>query len=179
MTRVRRSYEERTILAVWDWFQFQSRILADEYERVLQAVPDGAVPSDSRFYALTRDELTGFFDHHRRELDYLVMLDLLASAEAAIRIDFIARVTERRKDPVSRRFRKIYNKYEEKISLEQHILETWKTLVPNTKRAVGDFLGALRLRHWLAHGRYWLPKLGRRYSPNDVYDIVNTVLAAL
>jgi len=178
MTRVARSYQERTIQAVWDWYEFQSRILADEHARVFLAFRGGAIPQDSRFFALTHDEIDGFFDEHRRELDYLVMLDLLTSAEAAIRIDFSARVEERRKDPVSRRFRYLSRQQREKISLEQHILKTWKTLVPNTKSAIGDFLGALRLRDWLAHGRYWNPKLGRRYSPSDVYDITNGVLAA-
>jgi hypothetical protein len=36
---------------------------------------------------------------------------------------------------------------------------------------IGAFRGALRLRHWLAHGRHWHPKLGRGYAPADVFDI--------
>jgi hypothetical protein len=54
-----------------------------------------------------------------------------------------------------------------------------KDLVPTTKRPIGDFKGALNLRHWLAHGRYWNPKLGRTYSPGDVYDISADLLQAL
>lgn len=179
MTSVSRSRQERTIHAVWDWYQFQSKILMDERERVLESLRHDAIPSNSRFFALTHDEVDIFFEAHRRELDFLVMLSLLASAEAAIRNDFIGRIKERRRDPVSRRFRTISRKHGEKIGLEQHILETWKDMMPQTKRSIGDFLGALRLRHWLAHGRYWTPKLGRRYSPIDVYDITIALLRAL
>ena len=182
MTPVPRSSQERTIQAVWDWYEFQSRILADEQQRVLRALRNGAIPRDSRFFALTRDELDCFFDEHRRELDYLVMLSILTSAEAAIRIDFFARVKQRRKDPVSRAFREIFKKHRRRIRLirlKQHILETWKRLVPETRGAIGGFLGALLLRDWLAHGRYWPPRLGRRYSPSVVYDIANAVVGAL
>jgi hypothetical protein len=51
---------------------------------------------------------------------------------------------------------------------------------PETKSPAGDFKGALKLRNWLAHGRYWTPKLGRKsYSPGDVFDICEQLLMAL
>ena len=36
---------------------------------------------------------------------------------------------------------------------------------------ISEFRGALNLRDWLAHGRYWNPKLGRKHSPEDVLNI--------
>jgi hypothetical protein len=131
---------------------------------------------------MTRDEVDTFFGEQRSELDYLVMLSLLASAEAAVRIDFNARVRMRKKDPLSRSFRKLRNTQGKKIRLGQDILETRKDLEPEKKTAIGSFVGALRLRHWLAHGRYWNPKLGKpvdHYSPSEVYDITNAIVTAL
>jgi hypothetical protein len=44
---------------------------------------------------------------------------------------------------------------------------------------VSDFRGALSFRHWLAHGRYWTPKLGRRYAVRDVFEIAERLFAKL
>ena len=30
---------------------------------------------------------------------------------------------------------------------------------------------AFKYRHWLAHGRYWEPKLGRIYDYYSLYDL--------
>jgi hypothetical protein len=38
---------------------------------------------------------------------------------------------------------------------------------------IGELRGAFRFRHWLAHGRYWTPKLGRRYNYEDVYALAD------
>jgi len=44
---------------------------------------------------------------------------------------------------------------------------------------VSAFRGVLKLRHWLAHGRHWHPKLGRGYTPNDVFDISQALIYAV
>jgi hypothetical protein len=41
---------------------------------------------------------------------------------------------------------------------------------------IGDLRGAFRFRHWLAHGRYWTPKLGRRYDFDDVFALADLTL---
>jgi hypothetical protein len=45
--------------------------------------------------------------------------------------------------------------------------------------AVGDFRGALKLRHWLAHGRWWQPKLGRNYTPQIVFDVSRVLIESI
>lgn len=39
-----------------------------------------------------------------------------------------------------------------------------------------DFIGVLNYRNWLAHGKYWSPKLGQKYTPGDTYDIVERLI---
>ena len=77
----------------------------------------------------------------------------MSAAEAAIRLDYLHRVGRRRKDPVSKDFRNIYKNLSkrnkaDKVSLEEHILDTWTTHVAETRVPVSDFKGALKLRHW-------------------------------
>lgn len=180
MKRVSLSHEEVTIQKVLEWYEYQAMILGGEKTRVLAGLRSESLPSDSRFFGLAYDDIEEFFDRQRNELEFLAMLSLLAATEAAIRVDFIVRVQDRWKDQASRRFREISRRRpEDRIRLEEDILEPWKDLVPTTKGPIGYFKGALKLRHWLAHGRYWNAKLGRTYSPGDVYDISAGLLQTL
>lgn len=104
---------------------------------------------------------------------------MLVCTEAALRVDFIQRVMKREKDEVSRKFRNVFRRRGiEKIRLEEDILEIWKDHFEEIKSSIAEFKGALNLRHWLAHGRYWKPKLGRvaGYDPVDVFDICKNLL---
>jgi hypothetical protein len=49
-----------------------------------------------------------FFDEQAGYLELLTMFELLATIEAILRIEFKARVRERRKDDLSRRFREAH-----------------------------------------------------------------------
>jgi len=175
MKRVPLSGKQKTIQEIWHWFEIQSRLSRQKRNEVLDELRSSRPVSDPIFFAMDLEEIDEFF----RELDYLVMLDLFAAAEAAILLDFLNRVYERKKDAVSRHFRKLYKTQRRPVSLSDDILEAWKQFAPKARAAVGDFSGALNLRHWLAHGRYWNPKLGRKYSPADVYDISYNLLKAI
>ena len=82
----------------------------------------------------------------------------------------------RLKDPVSREFRKTYKTQKGrgklKIRLAEDILDIWAAHFPTTKGRIGTFKGALKFRLWLAHGRYWIPKFGRKYDPNVLIHII-------
>jgi hypothetical protein len=166
-----------------EWYEFQAEILGREKVRVLGGLPGSDDPTDSRFFGMTRGEVEVFFSQHHDELECVAILSIMTAAEAAIRMDYRNRVKERLKDPVSRRFRAIdrrklsQGKKADRLGLEEEILNAWATEAPTAKSPVNDFKGALKLRHWLAHGRYWRPKLGRQeFSPGDVFDISNTLL---
>jgi hypothetical protein len=130
-----------------------------------------------RFFAMSADEVEEFFAARLDETDRQACLFLVASAEATLRVDFLQRVYHRKKDAVSRAFRDIYNRTacdhsRLKVRLDEDILETWAAIVPRAKARIGDLRGSLNYRHWLAHGRYWVPKLGRQYDPTGLLRII-------
>ena len=38
-----------------------------------------------------------------------------------------------------------------------------------------DLERVFRYRHWLAHGRYWTPKIGRECDYDDIYALAESV----
>ncbi len=177
MKRVSLSGLEKTVQQVWDWYEVQSTISSQCKGRVIESIRRGTPAPYPSLDGLSLDEVDDFFD----ELDDAAMLDLMAAAEAAIRLDYLDRVYKRRKDPLSRAFRRLYQHQGNGVGLEEHILASWKAEAHDapTRSAIGDFSGALNLRHWLAHGRYYEPRLGHDYSPLDIYSMVVDLLSSL
>jgi hypothetical protein len=101
---------------------------------------------------------------------------VLASLEAALRIDYLLRSSGKKKDPLSKDFRGLFNHRGKRASLDEDILDLWIRHHPSLKRLVGELRSALRFRHWLAHGRYWEPKLGRKFDYAGVYLLAELVL---
>ena len=126
-----------------------------------------------RFGTYRPTEVTG---ERRNEADLSSSLTVLASVEAAFRIDYLQRCYRRGKDPVSRAFRDIYKAKRQHASLEDEIFEVWVGNSSVPRSIIGKLRGAFRFRHWLAHGRYWTPKLGRRYDFNDVFALADLTL---
>jgi hypothetical protein len=118
------------------------------------------------------DELGGRLD----ETDMTSSLTVLASVEAAFRIDYLQRCYGWGKDPVSRAFRNIYKAKQQHASLDDEIFEAWVDNSYGSGPIIGELRGAFRFRHWLAHVRYWTPKLGRRYDFSDVFALADIAL---
>lgn len=175
------SGDELNLDEVWDWYDFQTELLGDESARTLEAFDSGMPVSRPRYHGEARDELRAFFDGQREELGRITMLTLLSATEAALKVDFIVRVMRGKKDAISKRFAAVYKSVKLNVRLDQDILEIWKTdpPQPSIPSAVGEFRGALNLRHWLAHGRYWKTQFGREYAPQDVFDICDGLLRAV
>ena len=107
---------------------------------------------------------------------------MLACTGAARRVDFIERVIHKSKDEVCRGFRDVFREYGKNIRQEEDILDLWRAQrTARIRGAVSAFKGVLNLRHWLAHGRYWKPKLGRvgGYDAVNVFDICTELLQAI
>jgi hypothetical protein len=129
-----------------------------------------------RFDGYTTSEVSGELGKRLGEVDLTSSLTVLASVEAAFRIDYLKRCYRKGKDPVSRAFRDIYKEKRQHASLEDEILEAWINNSSVARSVIGDLRGAFRFRHWLAHGRYWTPKLGRRYDFDDVFALADLTL---
>ena len=105
------------------------------------------------------------------EADRDACLTLLAAVEAAFRLDYALRCEQRDKLPISRSFRALFQQYEYHIPLEDVLLEEWKTYQPGARSVISELKSAFKFRHWLAHGRYWTPKLALNVHRLNFYDL--------
>jgi len=132
-----------------------------------------------RFVGYATSELTDELRERLNEADLASSLTVLASVEAAFRIDYLQRCYRREKGPVARAFRDIYKAKGDRASLDKEIFEAWVDNSPGKRPIIGELRGAFRFRHWLAHGRYWTPKLGRqRYDFYYVSDLADRTLSS-
>jgi len=128
----------------------------------------------ARFLGYSEQELSAEFHKRIEELERTSSLTLLSFLEARFRVDYLTRCYRKEKDDLSRNFRAIYKEKANRASLENDILEVWKKHYYEDREVVNlisELIGALRYRHWLAHGRYWEPKLGRIFDYYYVYDL--------
>jgi hypothetical protein len=127
-----------------------------------------------RFAGRLIDEITSELESRLLEEDVRSMLAVLTSLEAHFRADFNLRCRQRLKDDLSRHFRQIERARGDRVRLDEDILEGWGTYASATPISIGVLIGrlrgALKLRHWLAHGRYWSRKPGSHQ--NDFYSIL-------
>jgi hypothetical protein len=155
------------------------RSAVDDRELKVLALIWQHAPVPDAVLGMTPDEVVRYFEDARGELEVATSLMVLAEAEAVLRVDYLSRVRRKGKDPLSRAFRELHKQKERRVALEQDLLDTWVAHHNDCKSVVSDFRGALSFRHWLAHGRYWTPKLGRRYAVRDVFEIAERLFAKL
>lgn len=168
---------------VWAWFEYQTALIGAARANILGRLGSSAEeqtwgPHEMRFISLTRNEVEEFFELQRRQLELLTMFEILATTEAILRIEVQTRAAQRKKDPLSRLFRKLHKAKGDRVRLDEDILSAMKG-AGGSPNVIGAFRGALKLRHWLAHGRHWHPKLGRGYSPSDVFDISQALINSI
>lgn len=161
----------------WLWYEFQRGLLGDESSSVLEAISAGETPAASRYFGQTPDEMRDMLDRQLAELGKAAMLVLLSATEAALRVDFIDRVAAKGKDGLSKRFAELDKQSKIRPRLSEDVLEAWLQHLGNRKasRAINDFRGAIGLRDWLAHGRYWR-RPGLEYDLVDVFDTCDALL---
>jgi uncharacterized protein YutE (UPF0331/DUF86 family) len=138
-----------------------------------------ANPEAERLFAeKSKEELQYKLNEVSEENELLISMSLLSALEAAFRIDYLQRCYKKKKDSLSRAFQQIHQQKGNRASLEDDIFDAWKqhTNVPN--HLVSELKGAFKYRHWLAHGRYWEPKLGRKYDYFSVYTLGQTVVSS-
>ncbi len=138
-------------------------------------LPAENTPS-SRFagyqFAELESEMYSLLSEHERSC----ALSILAALEAAFRVDYLQRCYRKKKDDLSRALRCIYKKKGPRASLEEDILQAWKDQTSASSQIISEVRGAFRYRHWLAHGRYWVPKFGQRYDYNGLYILAEAIL---
>lgn len=113
------------------------------------------------------------------ELDHTSALSVLSCVEAAVRTDYLTRVYGRSRGNMSRALRAVYDDSDEKARLVEDLLACWRAHSNVPKLLIAELIAALKFRHWLAHGRYWTPKFGRRYDYQSMYGIAYSFLSAM
>jgi len=174
------SFFEGRPRASWlkQWHLEMRSAIDDRELKVFELIAQhGPVPD--AVLGMTSGEVAHYFEGARGELEAAACLMMLAEAEAVLRVDYLSRVRRKGKDPLSKAFRELHKQKEDRVGLERDLLDIWVDHQNDCRAAVSDFRGALKFRHWLAHGRYWTPKLGRRYAVRDVFEITERLFAKL
>jgi len=130
----------------------------------------------ARFAGRSQIEISIELTSRIEESDVRSAFSVLTSLEATFRIDFDIRCRKRLRDHLSVYFRKVERLRGDKIRLDEDILEGWKMYTSAPSSLIGDLRGAFRFRHWLAHGRYWAPKLGRKYDLEYVTLMADSIV---
>jgi hypothetical protein len=128
-----------------------------------------------KFIGYRAEDLTNEQAERLDDLDRNSSFGVLSALEASFRVDFLLRCYKREKDDLSRYFRDIYKNQNSSVSFEENILEGWKIHHPENKTLISEVKGAFRYRHWIAHGCYWEPKLGRKFDFLYVYLLAQSV----
>lgn len=113
------------------------------------------------------------------EIDHISALSALSCVEAVVRTDYLRRAYNKEKSKISRALRAIYQVKEERARLDDDLLLCWRDNSNVSNLLVGELIGAFRYRNWLAHGRYWTPKFGRRYDFSTVYPLADAFLTSI
>lgn len=144
----------------------------NDVESALRLFFSPASPSyNVRFPGSKPSDIKIELDRRLSELDRSTTMSILTAVEAAFRIDYIQRCDQKKKDAVSQSFWELYQKQKTRVSLEDDIFEVWKNNTTGSGKLIADLRGAFKFRHWMAHGRYWTPKLGKKYDFLSVYPL--------
>jgi hypothetical protein len=125
------------------------------------------------------DKIDDARENSLAELDFTSSLSVLSSVEATIRLDYLRRVYGRWRDPLSRAMKFLHQEKENSARLDDDLIRLWKEKTAVSKALLGELNGAFGYRHWLAHGRYWTPKLGRQYDYETVFEIAQEFVDAM
>jgi hypothetical protein len=166
------SGEELSLIRIWEWYEETEQAINLYQQEVINGLISGKRVSET-FSSMTRKEVKQYFSDHKKELEHIVSLNIIASTEASLRVDYLRRALrgKRKKNKIDNKFKELYEKKGTRVSLRDEILEAWKEVHPDCTEAIGDFRGALNVRDWLAHGRYWIPRFGRKYNAILVFNI--------
>lgn len=134
---------------------------------------------ETTFRYYTEDEVLAERDERLYEAGAASAMMVLTSIEATFRVEYLRRCYARYRDRLSRTLRAIYRDKGAVVSLSDDLLEAWKNHGTLSAKLVGELRSAFGYRDWLAHGRYWIPKLGRQYDFASVYNLAREVEVAL
>jgi hypothetical protein len=154
----------------------------DNYSDVVNALRfyySNASSIPMKFAGYSNQEVDQELYERIEEIDQTFSLSILTCVEAAFKLDFDGRVQDKKKDPLSRSFRSLHKRLGNRISLNRHIFAAWQSDGNLSNSFIQSLSGAFEYRHWLAHGRYWNPKLRQIYDYQTIYLLADSLFNAV
>ena len=128
------------------------------------------------FATNTRDEVNIKLTNRIEELNRSTSLSLLAVIEAMFMMDCKKRDNTNQNDDLSIALIPLVRN-KSYILLNDNILDIWRVHKPQFSQLIGNLKGALKYRHWLAHGRHFTPNMGRPdYDYATIYKLAEDIL---
>ena len=127
------------------------------------------------FLGYTQSEVLAEKETLLDELRRSASMDVFGALEAAFQVDFFRRCYGHEKDDISLAFKEIYHDRGTRVPLGT-ILAVWRKSDVASQRAI-EVSSALKYRHWLAHGRYWIPGFPKKLPYDEVYKLAKETLA--
>lgn len=157
-------------IAIW------SKITKDSLVNYRNQITNGLIADDDipqELFGLTKKEIDDFFKKSMEEVELLTCINYLSAIEAKFKNDYEVRSKKRLKDKLSKDLKDLHKKRSSRANFDSDILKIWKrNHTPNY--IFSDLSEALKIRNWLAHGRYW--KLTKKYNEIDIYNICNNII---
>lgn len=165
---------------IMSWYEEQTKALIQYFNSIASDLrnDNNSQLSETLYFESNFETIDDIKMRAKDELDRLTCLGLIACCEGILFIDLNDRIENRKKDTLSKFFYNLYrSKQPERLELEIDILEGWKNHGDVRLFPISQFKGLLKYRHWLAHGRYWVPRMGRKsYDAFDTYLIIVQLL---
>jgi len=171
--------ENVSIRHILQYFYDTEQALILYEDEIVSSAVSRNMPTDNTFFGLSVPEVRERFISDRSELGKTTVLSLIAATEADFRVDYLSRVQARKKDKISKAFRQLFREKRQFAALDKDLLRVWRDSDRELESVTNPFVEALKYRHWLAHGRYWLNRVNKSYTPENVYLICENLLNAV
>ena len=150
--------------------------IATNFNIISKFINKNFIKTDYEEHLKVGDTESGVKQISIRELNHNSSFSLLASIEATFKIDYILRVYRGKSDLLSLEFKRIHSIRGNKPRYRD-ILKAWSLYGNGANTLLGELKGAIKYRDWLAHGRYWKPKMGKaKYDFDSIYILSEAII---
>jgi hypothetical protein len=153
------SGQEQTVEEIWDWYEEVSEAIAERREKIQTILGNNPSNVPEKFFYMSEKDIEYHFDVLQSDVDTYVCMALVASFEASLYVDTAKRIGKKCKQGISKDLKKVCKHNSIRPKLDK-LINCWGDYCCSQEFA--KFNEAYDFRNWIAHGRYWIPKLSRK-----------------
>lgn len=146
--------------------------IVEHHNLTKEALTEYFSNSNEEFFGFSENEVLFFREREQAIQSRQDVLALLAFLEATFRVDYISRKRLNLKDKLSRALIRVFNRKRYKAGLTDDIIKTWLRVDAITHAENSQIHALFHLRHWLAHGQYWVRE---NVANREFYDVAELV----